>query len=227
MPAVRPWVARILGLVAATFFGVGVSLADPKSPAPLDASLNLKDGKTVTAAFSVAPAFTGEFKKRLSAGIQSRVLVIFELVDSDDRSIAARTRECDMVLDVWEGALFVEVREFDRRRALRLAKIEDGLKACGEVQGATVTERSKLQPGQRYFMKVQVILNPVSQELIEKTREFLANPRGGRPGSSRTFFGAVARFFSSDEEAIGMQELSFLAGPLTRPVETEGGGHTR
>jgi hypothetical protein len=62
-----------------------------------------------------------------------------------------------------------------------------------------------------------VLLNPVDQETLDNVRDFLANPQGNRESKAQTFFGTLARLFSSRPELGGER---FLFRSASSPVRT-------
>ena len=96
--------------------------------------------------------------------------------------------------------------------------IDEALKECGEIRGLPVADTVLLRDGQAFRVHVAVALNPVSPDLLERTKEFLSNPRGSTSGRPQAFFGAVAQFFRSDSDALG-EVFQFRSRPLPRPGE--------
>src|SRR5437762_1905766 len=84
-------------------------------PAPLNVRLGVS-GSTVHASFDVTGAFTELFRKRLSGGLTSRVLIEMELTDSAGNEIATEVRACQLRLDIWDDVLYVAVTDADHTR---------------------------------------------------------------------------------------------------------------
>lgn len=196
----------------------GSVLAD-EEPSPIEAKLGL-DGDTVTASFDATSAFTDRFRRKLGGGLKSQIVIEMSLRDSSDVEVASNLRECQLRLDIWDDMLAVCFREADRQIRQRTSIIDHGLAVCGKVERATLGRLPALTRAQGYRLHVAVTLNPVSEELLQKTREFLANPRGRPTGGQRTIFGAVSRFFSSNN-ASGEERFVFVSGPLSRPVRVQ------
>ncbi|MCK6547802.1 hypothetical protein L6R52_18260 [Myxococcota bacterium] len=166
----------------------------------------------------VTSAFTETFRRRLGGGLTSRVLVEMELVDAAGASVATTVRACQLRLDVWDDVLFVAVTDADRTRRNKFVLTDEALRACGRVEATPIAERSLLAKRSGYRLVVRVALNPVSTEVLDRTREFMANPRGasGAGARPRAFFGAVAKLFRSDSAASG-ERFTFRSQPLERP----------
>ncbi len=185
---------------------------------PLEVELRLEQD-TVLTSFDVTSAFTDRFRRKLGGGLKSQIVIEMSLRDANDLEIASNLRECQLRLDIWDDLLSVGFREADRQRRQRTSVIDRGLAFCGKVEGATLGRLALLTRAYGYRLHVAVTLNPVSEELLQKTREFLANPRGRPTGGQRTIFGAVSRFFSSNS-ATGEERFVFVSAPLRRPVES-------
>ncbi len=184
-------------------------------PAPLKATWRAV-GATVSVTFDVSVAFTEAFRKKLAGGLTSVAVIDLVLVDADANELSVRSRECRLRLDVWDDNIYVFLQDGPRVRRSTFQVIDDALKACGQVAELPLTELGALPAERGYRLLVRVSLNPVSAELLERTREFTANPRGNVSGRPRAFFGAVARLFRSDEAAAGTVFV-FRSAPLERP----------
>lgn len=193
--------------------GAGVARGQDE-PAPLSADLTLQ-GREVVTRYDVTSAFTEAFRKRLSGGLTSRVLIETLLLGPDGRPMLAQVRTCELRLDVWDDLIYARILDANRvsRRTYQL--IDDALRACGVVE-TVMGEADALEYRRGYKVQVTVSLNPVSEELLERTREFTSNPRGTTGGRPRAFFGAVARLFRSEEDVRGTTFV-FLSGPIARP----------
>ena len=182
---------------------------------PLSARLRLEQGQVRTQ-FSVTNAFTEAFRKRLAGGLTSRAVLAIELLDPNGQTMAVRRRRCELRLDVWDDQIYIRVQDEQRLRRRIFALIDNALQACGLVDIAVVPIE-RLTAADGYQVRVTVALNPVSAELLERSRQFTSNPRGasGRP---QAFFGAVARLFRSESDA-GGTVFVFQTGRMSRPSE--------
>lgn len=187
-----------------------------EDPSPISAALTL-DQDVVVATFDVTGAFTDRFRRKLGGGLKSQVVIEMSLRDPNGVEVASNIRECQLRLDIWDDLLAVGFREADRQVRQKTPVIDTGLAVCGRVERASLGRLPALTRAQGYRLMVTVTLNPISEELLQKTREFLANPRGRPAGGQRTLFGAVSRFFRSND-ASGEERFVFLSNPLSRPV---------
>lgn len=205
MPLVMPWLL---------LFGPLVTAQTPEEAAPLRVQLG-DTGRAVTAGFDVTAAFTEKFRKRLNGGIASTIEIRMQLLDSDGNSVATALRRCKLRLDIWNDVLLVRIRDPSRISRRSFLVVDDGLKACGILDDVPFADRALLVRPGGYRMLVEVALNPVSEELIERSREFSSNPQGGtdRP---RSLLGGFARLFHSNSTA-GGETFLFRSQILQRP----------
>jgi hypothetical protein len=185
-------------------------------PAPIAATLDGSAGR-VLAAFDVTSTFHEAFRRRIASGIRSVVVIEATLVDADGAPIAKALRQCKMRYEVWDEFLAVELREPNRRAVETLPVIDRGLEACGVVTGLELVELARVDRGARYRLEVTVLLNPVDQETLDNVRDFLANPQGNREAKAQTFFGTLARLFSTRPE-LGGERFGFRSA--LSPVRT-------
>jgi hypothetical protein len=187
-----------------------------EEPAPLKVKLGLT-GSTVTASFDVTGAFTEGFRRRLSGGLTSRVLIEIDLEDLAGTSIATEVRACQLRLDIWDDVLYVAVTDAERTRRKTYVLTDEAVKACGIVEKTPLADSTLLVRQSGYRLTVRVALNPVSPEVLDRTREFMDNSHGVE-GRSRAFFGAVAKLFRS-ESSSGGERFIFESQPLSRPTK--------
>ena len=201
---------RRLACVVAITLAATTASAD-NEPAKLDVSLG-QEKDLVFARFDISAAFNETFRRRLAGGLTSRVLIEMAVQKDGGDLIAVRVRTCEMQLHVWDDVVYTTIRDAARAHRAAYALIDDALKACGKVD-VPLTTAEALNGKHPARLLVTVALNPVSAELLERTREFLSDPRGRGTGRPRAFFGAVARLFRSDSEIRG-QTFVFRSGYL-------------
>jgi hypothetical protein len=208
-------VAKAVVAITAFTLLAAPAIAEDEEPAPLNAVLG-QSGDQAVVSFDVTGAFTETFRRRLNGGLTSRVVIEMTLVDEADVPVAYTVRECQIRLDVWDDVLYVLIRDANRNpiREKQIV-IDRALKRCGEIDKVPIGESGALH-GARYLrLAVAVSLNPVSSELLQHTREFMANPNDTRPGRPTSFFGTVARLFISKPN-MGGERFVFKTGRLQK-----------
>ena len=197
-------------LLATSMFARSVTAQPERLPARL-----VSGESGVRAQFSVITAFTEAFRKRLAGGLTSRAVLAIELLDPSGEALAVRRRQCELRLDVWDDRVYARIQDAQRLRRRVYALVDDALRACGLVD-IPILPLERLTQADGYRLMVRVALNPVSPELLERSRQFTSNPRGTASGRPQAFFGAVARLFRSESDA-GGTVFVFQSGGLARP----------
>jgi hypothetical protein len=195
--------------------------AEDEEPAPLTATLARAQEEAVVS-FDVTAAFTETFRKRLASGLTSRVVMEMTLIDDDEVPLAYSVRECQLRLDIWDDVVFVLIRDANHQRRQKVIVIDEALRACGQLDKVTLGDLDSIPRRAAYRLAVAVSLNPVSPELLQHTREFMANPSDTRPGRPTSFFGTVARLFMS-KPTMGGERFVFRSNPLGWPAPPRGG----
>lgn len=172
--------------------------------AALSCDLEARDGRLV-ARLDLSPAFPDELQRTFGNGLTNVVTVHVALApEGGDPPAALGGRELDVLYDVWEESYAVTVKDGDSPRGRRLsarswAELRDLLADAGPLDLAPM---ALLGEG-RWVLRTRVEVNPVSRELLDRTREFIANPaagvRGGSP--SRSVLGAMASYLLQGSDA--------------------------
>ena len=207
----------VLALLAAATLAGGGRPALAQEASPLGVSLAERKG-VVTVDFDVTTALTDAFRRRLVNGLTSRVVMEMRLIGPDDRPIARTSRRCNFQFDIWDEVLEVRIREGNQdRRAVRRKLIDRGLRDCGQVTAAKLVNRSVLVQRSGYVLEVLVQLNPVSDEQLQRARQFMSNPRSHGGGRSVSFWASVRGLFGSSDEQRD-DEFLFRSSTLRRPT---------
>jgi hypothetical protein len=195
---------------------VAAMLAGQPNPEAAPVAVTLQKGsRIVTASFDVTSAFTEQFRKRLNGGILSTVEIQMKLIDADNAEVASTSRRCDLRLDIWDDVLLVRIQDPERTQRKRHIILDEGIKACGMVDRIMIADGALLTRPNGYRLYVAVNLNPVSEELLERSREFSSNPKGGG-GRPPSLLGGVAKLFHGDANA-GGETFYFRSQTLVRP----------
>lgn len=184
-------------LCAALLAGPGPARA---GPTPLEASVAVSQGR-LSVTLDLSPAFGPEQERRLGNGLTNVVAVVVAVVpEQGGEPVSVTGRVVEVLFDVWDEAYVVVVRDARlprpvRRSAPDFAALRRLLSEARELDLGPV---ALLPPG-RFRIEVSVEVNPVSRELMQRTRELLAKPTTGRPGAgSRSVLGSMAGYFLRD-----------------------------
>src|SRR5262245_54972087 len=77
---------------------------EEEPPASLEVQIAIQNG-AVVADFDVSDTFSEEFRRRLTTGIRSNMLIETKLFDSEGEAIGEGLRQCTFKLDIWEDQL--------------------------------------------------------------------------------------------------------------------------
>jgi hypothetical protein len=185
--ATVPWLCALVGL--------GVLAHD--APSTLPWSAQVRSGRIV-ASVDLAPAYPATLQRLLSNGLTNVIALHVSLApERGGDPVALQARTVDVLYDVWDETYGVTVRDAAHpsgrtRTFRRYDELRAFLSAAADVDLGPIGE---LGDG-RWVLVTRIEVNPVSRELLQRTREFIANPtasgRGGAP--SRSVLGAMASY---------------------------------
>jgi hypothetical protein len=171
------------------------------SAAPREASLEAGVAAAqdrLVATLDLGPAFPDEALRRLGNGLTNVVAVVVAVVPAEGGPPVAITGHIvDVLYDVWDEDFTVTVRDTRLPRPVRRTAADAAAlrRLLSDARALDLGPLAQLPPG-RFRLEVRVEVNPVSRELMDRTRELLANPAlSGRPGAgSRSVLGAMAGY---------------------------------
>lgn len=195
---------------AAALLGARSRAAEPTLPA----ALSLHDGRLV-ASVDLAAAFPSSLEHTLGNGLTNVVAVYLAVFSSDGEPVAATGRVIDILYDVWEERYVVTVKDPQTPGgARRVLPDFAALRAFLAHERDVDLGPEPALPAGRLSVEARVEVNPISKELLDRTREFIANPSAGsRSGGSRSVLGAMAGFLLR-EPATGADVRAFRSAPL-------------
>lgn len=199
-------------------FALAAAAAPPARAAaasPVPVTLTSRDGR-VAATVDLSGALPPDLTSRLGNGLRNVVAVYVTVVpEGAEAPSAGFARIIDVLFDVWEERWTVTIRDPQspggRRRTLASeTELRELLTraADGELGPASAL------PSSPFELRVRIDVNPVSPELLARTREYLAGAAGRPGGASRSVLGAVAGFLLREpEEDAGV--LALRSAPLS------------
>jgi hypothetical protein len=191
-----------------------LAAARPVLADPLPVTLTLRAGR-VGAAVDLAPVLPSDLEARMGNGLRNVLTVFVAAVPLDGSAPSAGFgRMLEVLYDVWEETWAVTVRDpqtpSGRRQVLRSP--QELHRLLVHAADADLGPISALPSG-HFTVDVRVDINPISDELLARTREYLAGASGAGSGS-RSVLGTVAGFLLREPEDDGAS-LLFRSGPLT------------
>jgi hypothetical protein len=184
---------------------------------PLPVELESRGGRLL-ARLDLAAAFPDELRHTFANGLTNVVVVqVVLLPEGREEPAAFYGRELDVRYDVWEERFAVVVKDpgSPAGRPAEVGGWEELRALLSQARDLDLAPAAALGEG-AWVLRARVELNPVSRELLERTREFIANPaaglRGGAP--SRSVIGAIARYLLKGPE-VGGEGRTFRSRPFT------------
>jgi hypothetical protein len=166
-------------------------------------------GNALLMSIGVRDAFSKRVRKKLPSGLPTRLVVQVNLErEGSDRPLSYWVRTVDVVYDLWEERYVVTVEDDSGRRKATAPTIDAAVALAATIEHEPVADITGIPPG-NYRLRVHVEVNPVSAEMVENIRRWLARPstgdRGARTQSS--FFGSfVGKFVDHN---IGKADRTF------------------
>ncbi len=167
-------------------------------PNALPVRVEARSGRLI-ASVELAPAYPPDLRRQLGSGLTNVIAVHFSILpEHGDAPIAIYGREIDVLYDVWEETYGVTVKDPQSPRGRRLTfadwrALSAFLAAARDLDIAPLSALGS----ERLVLVTRIEVNPVSRELLDRTRELIANPAAGSraPGTpSRSVLGAMASY---------------------------------
>jgi hypothetical protein len=189
---------------------------------PLEVALSTAKDR-LSASFDLTAAFSPDLEKEFASGLTNVVAIFISLVPEEGGPpLVASGRVADVLYDVWEEAYAVTLRDARLQRPERHSVRDFAAlrRLLGEAKGLDLGP-AELAPAGDFHVEVRVEVNPVSRELMQRTRELLAHPATGRPGGgSRSVLGAVASYLLRDpdpgDDVVLFRSRTFRRGEVVR-----------
>jgi hypothetical protein len=219
---IRPALLAALACAALVPARGGAAPAAVDAPRKSAVSPSVRDGR-VEADVDLSSALPPDLERQLGNGLTNVVaLHVALLPERGGAPVAIHAREVQVLFDVWEETWGVVVRDpaAPRGRRVRFASFPELRRFLSGVDRVALGPVDALGPG-RFFVQARLEVNPISRELVERTRELLANPAQGRGGPSRSVLGAFAGYLLRDPPPGAavrlLRSAPFAAGDLGAP----------
>ncbi|MDD5307951.1 MAG: DUF4390 domain-containing protein [Deltaproteobacteria bacterium] len=148
------------------------------------------------ATFGFRDVFSPSIRDRLRSGLPTRIVLQISLErEGKGKPVAYFAQTSQIVYDLWEEAFYVAIEDERGRRRARAESLERALDLAGVLRRVKVASLAGLEPG-NYRLRVLAEVNPVSAEMVENIRRWLARPEGAGSGSGQgNFFGSFVGIF--------------------------------
>lgn len=163
--------------------------------------------------FSAADFADAGVRRRLRHGLL-QTLVMRTYAYGTDRTtpIAVAVRSCHVVYDIWAAHYSVDVRTESGDRSLVLDTDDEVVRTCLVADHVVVGDAAawRNRHGERITFGVIVELNPVTPDMVQRIRGWLARPGGGAARDD-AFFGSFVSLFVS-QQGVGDAERTMEFG---------------
>ncbi len=137
----------------------------------------------------------GPLQKKLTSGLPTRIVVQVNLEGHNkNKPLSYWVRSVSIVYDLWEEVFVVTVEDDQGQRRAQVKTSGEAVTLACRVERSAVAQIGEL-PGGVYRLRVSVEVNPVSKEMVENIRRWLARPSGGGEVSHGSFFGSFVGIF--------------------------------
>ena len=202
--------AAALALAAATAAGAA-------TPLPLAAAPSVSGGR-LGVTLDLAPAFGPALERRFASGLTNVVAIFVSVLPAGGgEPLAVAGRIIEVRFDVWDETYQVTTRDAQLQQPHRGTAPDFGAlrRLLADVRAVDLGPVAQLPPG-AVRIEARVEVNPVSRELMQRTRELLASPATGLPGGGgrgRSVLGAMASYLLRDP-APGEDAFRFRSEPI-------------
>lgn len=188
----------VLFLLLATWFWTPAAAAQ-KGP------LSLRQNQVVVN-MSLSSMATAAFERKMRSGLTQRLLYrVLLREDPGGRTVAAALRYCTVTFDLWEETWSVECAVHNQSRSLTVARYTQLMAIVAALQDFRFPTAVTLSPNRRYWVDVEVQLNPISKQLLEKVKMWLRQSERGSQFSS--YMGSILSLFV--DKSIGGADMKF------------------
>ncbi|PKN25096.1 MAG: hypothetical protein CVU65_09815 [Deltaproteobacteria bacterium HGW-Deltaproteobacteria-22] len=190
---------RVLVLLAIVLLPVSPSGA--QTPARL---LRLERGR-LSVNFSLGTLPSPAFERKMRSGLTQRLIYRVLLKENPgDRAVAVALRYCAVTFDLWEESWNVECSGRGQTQQVTVARYSQLLRHVATLSDFSFPEKVNLSAQRRYWIEVQVQLNPISRKLLEKVKLWLRQSEKGSQFSG--YMGSVLSLFV--DKSVGGSDLT-------------------
>jgi hypothetical protein len=159
--------------------------------------------------FSAADFADDTVRHRLSRGLLTTIVMTTYASTADSTTpIAVAVRSCHVVYDIWTAHYAVDIRTESEDRSLTIDTLDGVIEACLVADHVPLGDAAawRSRAGEHVTFGVRVELNPVTPDMVQRIRRWLARPEGG--AHDEAFFGSFVSYFVTRQ--IGDAERTLL-----------------
>jgi hypothetical protein len=135
--------------------------------------------------------------ERLRSGFVSRVVIRVEVYrEGEERPMARADRHTEILFDLWDEVFKVRVVERQGPRDSIAHTDAQAIDLATALRAFPVTDTGRLLTGITYRLRFRADLNPISEDLVNEVKRWMARPPGqGRVGAGDSVFGSFVSIF--------------------------------
>ncbi len=169
--------------------------------------------------YSAADFADDAVRRRLSHGLLQTIVMRTYAYGADGATpLAVAVRSCHVVYDIWAAQYSVDLRTETIDRSMTLDSIDRVIETCLVADHVVVGDAAAWQGrhGDHVTFGVVVELNPVTPDMVQRIRGWLARPEGGAAPDD-AFFGSFVSLFVTRQIGDAERTLRFHSQELTCP----------
>ena len=116
--------------------------------------------------------------RKLKLGLPTTIVLTGILyAQGSDQPLASTLQNCKITWHVWEEMYRVEVSRPDQQAVRQWSPTLNGvLRRCAQTERLPVAHASQLPDERPLVLRVKILVNPVSQELLQKIQSWISRP---------------------------------------------------
>jgi hypothetical protein len=176
----------------------------------------------VTLTVSFRDVLNQRIRQKLLSGLPTTIATrAYVFPDKDKQPVALSAQTCKVVFDLWDEVFRIDLHQAGGRKQTVAANVEGVMRRCAEAKRLPVVALKAIHPDRPYFVGVLVEVNPLSKEIVEKIRRWVARPKGAAAvGPGDSLFGSFVGLFITQvpeaDRVLGFQTQRFV--PSTLPA---------
>jgi hypothetical protein len=174
----------------------------------------------VTMTVSFRDVVNPKIRRKLLSGLPTTIATrAYVFPDKDKQPVALSAQTCKVVFDLWDEVFRIDLHQAGSRKQTVAANVEGVMRRCTEARRLPLVALTTLSPSRAYFVGVLVEVNPLSKEILEKIRRWVARPKGASAvGPGDSLFGSFVGLFITQvpeaDRSLGFQTQQFVPSTL-------------
>ena len=174
----------------------------------------------VTMTVSFRDVVSQKIRRKLLSGLPTTIATrAYVFPDKNWQPIALSAQTCKVVFDLWDEVFRIDLHQAGGRKQTVAANVEGVMRRCTETKRLPIVTLKALSPNSPYFVGVLVEVNPLSKEILEKIRRWVARPKGAAAvGPGDSLFGSFVGLFITQvpeaDRVLGFQTPRFVPSTL-------------